>query len=205
MGAPPKNANRLDTGGRSLLPIPELENALAPVADGARTYRKQLMAATLELKGEVSVNDFHHINTAARCELIARACAWRLRTRGPSLSDERWLAYADRIANLSSRRDDAIRRLGLDAAKLPDAGSPLDDMIAAVHSGRLPAIVNGSRGSVNGYRNAGEPARSDATTPVDPTVVAAGPNAAERKCGDPANGDQTAIANQRNGDQCLER
>ena len=57
VGAPEGNANRLTTGDRSALLLPQLGKALGPIGKVGRKYRRTLEGMVLAVKNEVAADD----------------------------------------------------------------------------------------------------------------------------------------------------
>lgn len=76
--------------------------------------RRQLEKHVLALRGEVTLTDAAHINSAIKWERhSALALRW-LRHEEANMSDSDRLKYSREIADASDKRDRAIRHLNLD-------------------------------------------------------------------------------------------
>src|SRR5690606_5055438 len=88
-GPPAGNTNALKNGTRTQimrLNIGEFPANMRRQLSHARAYRRSLEAEVADIKGEVDLQDAHHIDEAVAAELHAAACRWLLRDRWNEMS-----------------------------------------------------------------------------------------------------------------------
>lgn len=115
-GAPKGNTNGLTTGSKvRRLTVGELPPSMIAVKREGRAYRRELEAAVVAAKGEVSFTDSHAIDTAAAATIQAGVCRWLLRNKqvGEMSAAEIRACMSD-ITKAKERRDNAVRSLQID-------------------------------------------------------------------------------------------
>jgi hypothetical protein len=103
--------------------------------------RRQMEAAVLAAKGEISIMDAAAINSILRWERHGLLAAHWLRREADKLSAGDRLRFSEAIAKAGDARDKNIRLLGLDRDEA-------DNVLTALYA-RLPAPT-GSEGNGNG-------------------------------------------------------
>lgn len=76
-------------------------------------FKRHLEALVLDARGEVTVTDAAHIDTAAKWERHGCLALRWLRTEGENLKPSEKLSYSEAIAKASMNRDKAIEKLEL--------------------------------------------------------------------------------------------
>lgn len=115
VGAPPGNENNLRHGLRT----GSLPKKFQRVTAALNKFRRDLESAVLALRGEVREYDAACISTATRWEKVAQlAQRWLLAAK--DLTADKQLEYARIAADASSKRDAALKALGLDEARAND-------------------------------------------------------------------------------------
>ena len=89
------------------------------IEHGVNALRRQLETALMDLRGEVTIVDAAHVNTACKWERHSRLAAHWLRRQTGKLSPTDVLKFSEAIARASDNRDRAIVALGLDAPPKP--------------------------------------------------------------------------------------
>jgi hypothetical protein len=93
-------------------------------------FRRNLEAAVMDSKGEVSIPDAASIQTAMRWERHA-ALAQRWLTKSyDELKPQERLSFSREIAKASTERDKALRELGLGKTQTQDLWSDIDVIIS---------------------------------------------------------------------------
>ena len=111
------NLNRLTVG--------ELPSEMIAVQREGRRYRRGLEVSVVEKKGEISVTDAHHIDTAAAATIQAGICRWLLRHRVNDMSTADIRGSTADIVKAKERRDAAVKALNLNAPP-PDMWAVID-------------------------------------------------------------------------------
>ena len=110
MGAPKENVNAIRHG----LTSGNLPKGAKYIQHQMDRLRRQLEAAVIEAKGQVTLSDAAAIQSAIRWERhSALALRW-LRVEGDKLKPTDRLTFSREIARASAERDKAIRELKLD-------------------------------------------------------------------------------------------
>jgi hypothetical protein len=121
-GAPKGHLNSLKNGSNlkpRRLTVGELPLQLIAVRREGRAYRRALEAAVVQAKGEVSVLDAHHIDTASAATIQAGICRWLLRHKFKTMSTSDVMACSNQMTKAKAARDAAVRLLGLDIKPEP--------------------------------------------------------------------------------------
>lgn len=124
-GGQPGNVNNLQTGSQvRRLTVGNLPLSMIAVTREGLAYRREMEAAVVAAKGEISLTDAHHIDTASAATIQAAVCRWLLRNKIET-KDEAGkvvdrMSSAEIRANLSDitkakrERDAAVRLLKID-------------------------------------------------------------------------------------------
>ena len=110
------NLNRLTVG--------ELPNVMIAVKREGRAYRVRIESEVLKAKGDITLTDAHHIDTAAAATIQAGICRWLLRHRVKDMSTADIRGCTGDIVKAKERRDAAVKALNLNVPpKELDLGS----------------------------------------------------------------------------------
>ena len=73
----------------------------------------------LALRGEVTITDSHHIDTAAAATIQAGICHWLLRNKISTMNTTEILNCSKEIVKAKQARDTEVKALNLDATPKP--------------------------------------------------------------------------------------
>ena len=127
-GAPRNNRNALRIGHRSRRPLPinQLGPEYVAIGQAARVFRKRIESEVTKLHGGISLAAEAEINLAVRHEIVAEACYLAVR-RGRSVNVPQDLRLA---VDSSTKRNAALRRLGIISAEPPNEWDRIDELLA---------------------------------------------------------------------------
>lgn len=120
MPAPKRNKNNLRHGLRSFA-SGSLPNGASYIATIVATMRRQIVAAIVAVRGELTIDETATLQTACRWETHSMLAQRWLKLRADEMSPELLLKFSREICVASERRDVALRLLRLDPANLPDS------------------------------------------------------------------------------------
>jgi hypothetical protein len=121
-GPPKGSLNALKNGSRlslKRLTVGELPVKLIAVRREGRKYRRDLEAAVLAAKGEITITDCHLIDTASAATIAAGISRWLLRHRLGEMSVADIRGCTADIVRAKERRDAAVQALELDVEPEP--------------------------------------------------------------------------------------
>jgi len=113
MANPNPHRNALKHGLRTLS-LGTMPKGASYVGQLSCRFRRDLEAAVMAIKGEISLMDAAYINTACRCERHALLAQRWLRHNAHEMTHDQRLNYSKEIANASMSRDKALGKLGID-------------------------------------------------------------------------------------------
>lgn len=117
-GPKPGNLNSAKSGSAlsKRLTVGELPAKMIAVKREGRAYRREIEDEVLSKKGEITLSDAHHIDTASAATITAGIARWLLRNRIDKMTTTEILNCSASITKAKQARDSAIKALGLDAA-----------------------------------------------------------------------------------------
>jgi hypothetical protein len=121
-GPAPGNMNALKSGSRlnhRRLVVGELPGSMVAIKREARKYRRGLEAEVLAIKSEINLVDAHMIDTASAGTIAAGIARWLLRNRIDQMSVTDIRGCGQDIVKAKTKRDAAVRQLGLDIPPEP--------------------------------------------------------------------------------------
>lgn len=132
-GAPKENTNAMTHGlsARHGLRGSGLPKGCGHIRRAINVFRRAIEAAVFDDRGEISLTDAAHINTAFRWERHAQLAQRWLMFQAETLSDADRLAYSRDVAKASTERDKSIAALRL-PKRLQDNPCGLYDVPAAM-------------------------------------------------------------------------
>jgi hypothetical protein len=127
-GPPKGNLNAARNGTRldiKRLTVGELPATMVAIKREGRSYRRDLEAEVLRVKGEINTVDSHLIDTAAAATIQAGICRWLLRHKIKTMSTSDIRGCTSDIVKAKERRDAAVKALNLNAPT-PDPWAVID-------------------------------------------------------------------------------
>jgi len=130
--------NALTTGRRChRLVIGRLPPELWQVESNAREYRRALEAATVEVRGEITLTDAHYIDAACEHSVHVAITRWILHHKFSTMRLEQILACKAAAGKAITARNRAVDQLAIDPRSLPTDGN---DAPASLYAMLLPAV-----------------------------------------------------------------
>lgn len=118
IGPPIGNFNALRNGSRSVRPpLPVLPRCLRRQEENCRKFRRELEAAVIAVRGQISLKDALLINEACVGELHSSVCAHCLRSKFDELSVADQIKCSEGIVRGKTMRNRAYEKLGLDTSE----------------------------------------------------------------------------------------
>lgn len=127
-GAPVGNTNAQRHG----MAGGKLPKGMQYVEKRVNSLRRQVEAAIIDVKGEITLVDAANVNSILKWERHGMLAMHWLRKEADKLTPSERLKFSEAIAKASDNRDRAIRALGLDRDKA-------DNVLDALYTRRLPA------------------------------------------------------------------
>jgi uncharacterized membrane protein YcaP (DUF421 family) len=122
-GPKPGNLNAAKSGSalaRRRLTVGNLPKELLAVRREGRAYRRALESAVIEAKGEITVTDCHHIDSATGATIQAGICRHLLRTKIGEMKTADVLNCTQTMTRAKQARDKAVLALALDRDQSAD-------------------------------------------------------------------------------------